>query len=156
MNELHYEEFDKLFAYGPASGELINRIDRGKRAKKGLTALTKNRQGRYRVRLGNRSISAERICLLLLFKVDPGDNITFRDGDVLNLKADNLVVGDSAAIERNRAVEPKIMPEPPVQVDGEVTQMKNGKWLARKASGGGIKIVGRFETEAMALEALKC
>ena len=66
MEQLDYNEFDRLFAYWPSSGELVNRVDRGKRAKKGESALTKNRQGRLQVRVGNRAIPAERVCLLLL------------------------------------------------------------------------------------------
>lgn len=158
MEQLDYEEFNELFAYGPESNELINKTDRGKRAKKGESALSKNRQGRLQVRVKTKAILAERICLLLLNQVDPGDNITFKDGDYTNLKAENLIVGDGATIERKPTIEPEIKPDAlvkPPALNGEVVQLKNGKWVSRVASGGGIKIVGHFETEALAIESLK-
>ena len=159
MEQLDYNEYNELFAFGPSSGELINRADRGKRAKKGESALSKNRQGRLQVRIGNKAIAAERVCLLLLNGEDPGNSITFIDGNYTNLRADNLRVSDSTKDEgkahREAENEPEPIVEDPPALNGEVVQLKTGKWIARRLEGGGIRIVGRYDNKAAAIEALK-
>ena len=123
----------------------INRADRGKRAKKGESALSKSRQGKFQVRVGNKAILAERICLLLLNGEDPGTGIVFVDGDYDNLRADNLKVSDSTKVEGKAPTEADIKPEPiveePPALNGEVVQLKTGKWIARRLEGGGIRTV---------------
>ena len=158
MEQLDYNEYNEIFAYGPSSGELINRADRGKRAKKGESALSKSRQGKLQVRVGNKAILAERVCLLLLNGEDPGNDIIFIDGDCANLRADNLMVGEDTKVEGKGRVEPVVKPEPviePLAVNGEVIKLKNGRWLAKRLDGLCITVIGRFETERAALEALK-
>ena len=159
MEQLDYNEYNELFAYGPETGELINRKDRGKRAKKGESALSKSRQGRLQVRVGSRAIPAERVCLLLLNGEDLGNGITFIDGDCKNLRAKNLKIADDTDIEgkAHREVEnqSEAIVEPPAQVNGEVVRLKNGRWMAKRLDGLCITVIGRFETERSALEALK-
>ena len=160
MEQLDYNEYNELFAYGPETGELINRADRGKRAKKGESALSKSRQGKFQVRVGNRAIPAERVCLLLLNGEDHGTDIVFLDGDCLNLRADNLKVDDDTKVEGKTLTGAKIKPEPviedpPAQVNGEVVRLKNGRWLAKRLNGLCIEVVGRFETKRAALESLR-
>ena len=121
--------------------------------------LSKSRQGRLQVRIGNKAIPAERVCLLLLNGEDPGTDVVFMDGDYDNLRADNLEVCKGTYFEVKPLREPENQSErivePPAQIDGEVVKMKNGRWLARRLNGLCIEVVGRFETETKAIEALK-
>lgn len=155
MEQLDYNEFDRLFAFGPNSGELINRIDRGKRAKKGVSALSCSRQGKLQIRLGNKAVDAARVCLLLLNGEDPGANIVFVDGNCDNLRADNLQIANDTDIKGKPHREPENQSKPPAEINGEVVQLKNGKWITKRLEGGGIRIVGHYETEQLAIEALK-
>lgn len=159
MEQLDYNEFDEIFVFGPETGELINRIDRSKRSLKGASALSKSRQGKLQIRLGNKAFAAERVCWLLLTQEDPGSSVVFKDGDCSNLRADNLKIADNIESEGKARKEPenasKAIIEPPAPINGEVVQLKNNKWIARRLEGGGIRIVGHYETEQLAIEALK-
>ena len=90
---------------------------------------------------------------------DPGTGIVFVDGDCTNLRANNLKVGDDTKVEGKAPTEAEnqseAIIEPPAQVNGEVVRLKNGRWLAKRLDGLCITVIGRFETERSAIEALK-
>ena len=116
-------------------------------------------RGRLQVRIGNKAIPAERVCLLLLNGEDPGTDVVFMDGDYDNLRADNLEVCKGTHFEVKPLTEPEIKPEsiiePPAVVNGEVVQLKSGKWAARRLNGRCLEVIGRFDNESAAIEALK-
>lgn len=166
---LDFEEYDSLFSYDAKTGTLTNKIRRSTRALEGKPATAKGSGGRLVVRHKGKSIEAPRIAWLLSTGKDPGENgVKYIDGDQTNLKSCNLVLtnkADNLAIkevagklkdeEKKEQEVKKAKADQEQQVSGEVTRTKNGKWMVRVSDGGGIKIVGYFETEQLANNALE-
>ena len=89
------------------------------------------------------------------------------NGDLSDLKSSNLSLVDStdnAAIkemasrleteEKQSQEEQEVREEQEQPVNGEVIRVKDGRYMARVATGGGIRIVGYYETKAAALAAI--
>ena len=163
MNDepLDFEEFDSLFEYDGEVGTLTNKVRRSTRAPAGKSATVKGKGGRLIVRHRGQVIDAARIVWLLSTGNDPGnDGVTCINGDLLDLKSCNLALIDNADNIAIKKVATKLKTEEQEQaeqkqsVNGEVIQVKDGRFMARIAAGGGIKIVGYYETEAKALAAI--
>ena len=175
MNDerLDFDEYNELFEYDSETGALMNKVKRSTRALVGGSSTAKGRGGKLIVRHKGQILDAARIAWLLSTGNDPGENgVRCLNGDLSDLKSCNLSLVDStdnAAIkemasrletEEKQSQEARVEQEKPNQaeqerpVNGEVIQLKNGKWLARVATGGGIRIVGHYETEAQALAAI--
>jgi hypothetical protein len=100
--DLTFEQVAALVAYDPASGALTWRVTVARNVKAGTAAGTvktirKNSDGepiQYRyVRLLDTEVPAARLAWLLHNGEWPTRNVLFKDGDSLNLRADNLGYG---------------------------------------------------------------
>ena len=159
---LDFDEYNELFEYNQDSGSLTNKIRRSTRAPAEKSATVKGRGGKLIVRHRGQVIDAARIVWLLSTGSDPGnDGVKCINGDLLDLKSCNLALVDStdnAAIKevasKLETEEKRSQAEQEQQTNGEVIQVKNGKFMARVSDGGGIKIIGYYETEAKALAAI--
>ena len=164
MNDkpLDFEEFDSLFEYDGEVGTLTNKVRRSTRAPAGKSATVKGKGGRLIVRHRGQVIDAARIVWLLSTGNDPGnDGVKCINGNLSDLKSCNLSLVDStdnAAItevaSRLETEEQEARVEQDRTVTGEVIQVKDGRFMARVSDGGGIRIVGYYETEAQALAAI--
>ena len=167
MNDgLDFEEYNELFNYDGEVGALTNKTRRSTRALVGRSSTARGKGGKLIVRHRGQVIDAARIAWLLSTGNDPGnDGVRCINGDLSDLKSLNLALVDSSDNAAIKEVAEKLETEEKQEqeqaqqqqqqpVNGEVIHTKNGKWMARVLTGGGIRIVGYYETEAQALAAI--
>lgn len=165
MEELEFDEYNKLFSYDADQGLLTNRVRRSSRALAGASALSSGRSAKPLVKHQGASIEAARICWLLSTQTDPGaGGVQCLNGDSSDLRSSNLALVDdidneamkklSGLLEKGDEVpETTDIPNQPASL-GEVVKLRNGRYMARTSDGGGIKIVGYYHSEVAAENAL--
>ncbi len=109
-----YEELAEVFSYDPETGKVLWKIKAGRGMRPGDEAgsvkslRTNSRDGtvkQYRyLTYGGYSMTAARVAWLLTYGEWPKRNILFKDDDTLNLRIDNLRLGDMVSGDSNGAL----------------------------------------------------
>ena len=149
-------ELEKLLSYSQAcdlfmvdGGTLVNRVNRGKRAKAGQPAGSPNGDGYLRVRVNGTQFRVHRIIWLITQGAWPEGQIDHINGVVSDNRIENMRDVDAQGNQRNQ----HIRPDNTSGITGVCAE--NGFWTARiKVDGKKIRL-GRFLTIEEACAARK-
>ena len=99
---LEYDLFNRFFIAYPEIGEIRNRVDRGRRAKAGELATTRQGFGYLRIRLNGQSYQAHRVMWLLVHGYDAGImTISHENQDRTDNRIGNLMLATMTDQNRN-------------------------------------------------------
>ena len=90
ISTITHKRLLELVEYNPDSGDILSRIDRGSRCKKGKVLGTKNATGHIVLQLDKRMYLAHRLAWFYCFKEWPIGIIDHIDRDPSNNRLDNL------------------------------------------------------------------
>lgn len=162
--ELDFDEYDKLFNYDAETGGLVNKVRRSSRALEGQSAISRGRSASPIVKHKGEAIEAARLAWLLSTGSDPGaGGVTCNNGDNTDLRSCNLALVDNSNDEAMKELagklkEGEVIPDQQArapEIIGEVIRIRDGRYMARIASGGGIRVIGHYHSEGAANNALE-
>ena len=143
---MDFEEMDRLFSYESETGDILNRISRGTKAKAGAIATSRTGKGYLHVQFSKDgrpvSYKAHRVAWLLHYKVDPGNmEVDHINHDKSCNKIENLRLvdhkeqcGNFSKSKRNTS-----------GVTGLSWHKNNSKWVAYIHKDGERCYLGIFE-----------
>ena len=158
--ELNFDEYNELFNYDAETGGLVNKIRRSSRALEGQSAIASGRSAKPVVKHKGEAIEAARLAWLLSTGSDPGTGgVTCTNGDNTDLRSCNLALVDNSDDEAMKELAGRLnkdddVPAQPANL-GEVVKIRDGRYIARIASGGGIRVIGHYHSERVANNALE-
>ncbi len=143
------EEARELWSYNPATGELVWKVDRGRKVRAGMVAGKLGREVTFNRRPMSRGIIAFGIYTGAW--PESGEKILFRDNDTKNSKWDNL-----ACDTRSKVAGSRCMPSNNTSgVRGVCWHKRIQKWVAYICVQGKYLNLGRFDTIEKAAAARK-
>ena len=145
---MDFEEMDRLFSYKHKTGNVRNKVDRGRGgiAKAGEIATSKNGDGYLVVKItrdGHRiTYQAHRVAWLLYYGIDPGDmQIDHIDGCRTNCRISNLRLVNSQENSMNQ----RKRSDNTSGITGVNWHKGTGKWRAYISKDGKIQHLGYFD-----------
>ena len=149
---LYFSTFNRLLITYPETGEIRNRVDRGKRAKAGELATSRQGDGYLRIRINGYCFQAHRVMWLLVHGYDAGSlTINHENQDRTDNRAQNLTLGTRADQNRDMSLSKR-------NTSGHVgvtLDKNNKKWLARITLNYEDDNLGYFDKKEDAVAARK-
>lgn len=140
----------QVLDYDPDTGIFRWRIRPGFRFKPGDVAGTLERGYRV-IRIDNRGYRASNLAWLYCYGEWPSQNVSYRDGNPLNVRLDNLVEVSNTRLRFDR----KSNKSNVSGIKGVTFDRAKGRWLARIGVEGEVYYLGSYETKEAAAAALE-
>ena len=139
---LYFNTFNRLFIAYPKTGEIRNRVARGRRAKAGELATTRQGYGYLRIRLNGQSYQAHRVMWLLVHGYVPDDmSINHENQD----RTDNRIGNLSLATASDQSKDKSLSKRNTSGHIGVCWNKRDNKWKASITVKRKTDILGNFD-----------